>query len=51
LEGLIGAKAAGAAEVPVARASEESGGGVDLLGALRRSVERVRSGRLWREGG
>jgi DNA end-binding protein Ku len=51
LEGLIEAKAAGAAEVPVARGPEETGGGVDLLGALRRSVERVRSGRSRREGG
>lgn len=51
LGGLIEARAAGGAVVPVARAPEETGGGVDLLGALRRSVERVRSGRLWRDGG
>ena len=49
--GLIEARAAGGVVVPVARAPGEAGGGVDLLGVLRRSVERVRSGRLWREGG
>ncbi len=42
--GLIEARAAGV-EVPVSRAAEETGGGVDLLGALRRSLERVRSRR------
>ncbi|RKT54984.1 Ku protein [Saccharothrix australiensis] len=42
--GLIEAKAAGA-EIPVSRAPEETGGGVDLMSALRRSLERVRSGR------
>ncbi|MFJ6673660.1 Ku protein [Actinosynnema sp. NPDC091369] len=51
LVGLVEARAEGAAAVPVARGPEEVGGGVDLLGVLRRSVERVRSGRLWREGG
>jgi DNA end-binding protein Ku len=51
LEGLVEAKAAGAAVVPAARVPEETGGGVDLLGVLRRSVERVRSGRGRGEGG
>lgn len=51
LDALIEAKAAGGAVVPAARAPEETGGGVDLLGALRRSVERVRSGRGRGEGG
>jgi DNA end-binding protein Ku len=44
LAGLIEAKAAGA-EIPVSRAPEETGGGLDLMTALRRSLERVRSGR------
>ncbi|WP_433274193.1 Ku protein [Actinosynnema sp. CS-041913] len=48
LAGLIEAKAAGA-EIPVSRAPEETGGGLDLMTALRRSLERVRSSRSSRE--
>lgn len=42
LEGLVAERAGGGVGVPVSRAPEETGGGVDLLSALRRSVERVR---------
>ncbi|MBB5953452.1 DNA end-binding protein Ku [Saccharothrix tamanrassetensis] len=48
LAGLIEAKAAGA-EIPVSRAPEETGGGLDLMTALRRSLDRVRSSRSPRE--
>lgn len=51
LEALVEARAGGEVRIPVSRAPEETGGGVDLLGALRRSLERVRSGRVRREDG
>ncbi|CCH31572.1 Ku protein [Actinosynnema sp. NPDC047251] len=45
--GLVAERAAGAV-IPVSRAPEETGGG-ELLGVLRRSLERVRSGRGGRD--
>ncbi|WP_158841725.1 non-homologous end joining protein Ku [Saccharothrix deserti] len=48
LGALIEARAAGEG-IPASRAPDETGGGEHLLDALRRSLERVRSGRIRRE--